>query len=116
MPSFGFYTPLMLLVKLKFTEDRVAEYLKIYKKDEAVEAVEAVEADETRMLHHTFEQDPDEPFRFDWSEVNKNDDALLAHFANHAVFVYLEAHAELGTDLSVDIYRTVGDKVIKAMN
>ena len=68
------------------------------------------------MLHHTFDQDPDDPLRFVWSEVYKNDDALLAHLANPALGVYLEAHAELGTDLSVEFYGTVGDKVIEAMN
>ena len=45
-----------------------------------------------------------------------NDDALLAHLANPALGVYLEAHADLGTDFSVEFYGTVGDKVIEAMN
>ena len=76
----------------------------------------AVEAEEPGMLHHTFDQDPDDPLRFVWSEVYKNDDALLAHLANPAVGIYLEAHAELGTDFSVEFYGTVGDKVIEAMN
>ena len=35
--------------------------------------------------------------------------------ANPAVGVYLKAHAELGTDFSVEFYGTVGDKVIEAM-
>ena len=30
------------------------------------------------MLHHTFDQDPNDPLCFVWSEVYKNDDALLA--------------------------------------
>ena len=68
------------------------------------------------MLYHTFDQDPDDPLRFVWSEVYKNDDALLAHWTNSALVVYLEVHAELGTDLSVKFYGTVGDKVIEAMN
>ena len=37
----------------------------------------AVEADEPGMLHHTFDQDPDDSLCFVWSEVYKNDDALL---------------------------------------
>ena len=40
------------------------------------------------MLHHTFDQDPDDPLRFVWSEVYKNDDALLAHLANPASVSY----------------------------
>ena len=108
MSSFGSDTPFMLLAKLKVKEDKVAEYLEIADKTD--------KADESGMLHHTFVQDPDDPFRFVWSEVYKNDDALLAHLANPALGVYLEAHAALGTDLSVEFYGTVGDKVIEAMN
>ena len=111
MSIFGSDTPFMLLAKLKVKEGKVAEYLEI-----ADETDKAVEAEEPGMLHHTFDQDPDDPLRFVWSEVYKNDDALLAHLANPAVGVYLEAHAELGTDFSVEFYGTVGDKVIAAMN
>ena len=41
---------------------------------------------------------------------------LLAHLANPSLGVYLEAHAELGTNLSVQFYGNVGDKVIEALN
>ncbi len=68
-----------------------------------------MKADEPGMVRHTFDQDPDDPLRFLWSEVYKNDDALLAHLANKALSVYLEAHAGLGTDFSVEFYGTVGD-------
>jgi len=68
------------------------------------------------MFHHTFDQDPDYSLHFLWTEVYKKDDALLAHLSNPALGVYLEAHAALGTDLSFEFYRTVGDKVIKAIN
>ena len=111
MPCFGSDTPFMLLAKLKIKEDKVAEYLEI-----AVKTDRAVEADELGMLHHTFDQDPNVSPRFVWSEVYKNDDALLAHLANPVlVIIYLKAHAELGTDFSVEIYETAGDKVIGAM-
>ena len=112
MSSFGSDTPFMLLAKLKVKKDKVAEYLEIADKTD-----KAVEAEEPGMLHHTFDQDPDDPLRFVWSEVYKNDDALLAHLANPALSVYLDAHAGLcdGT-LNVEIYGTVGDKVIEAMN
>ncbi len=82
MPCFGSDTPFMLLAKLKIKEDKVAEYLVIADKTD-----KAAEADEPRMLHHTFDQDPDDPLCFVWSEVYKNDDALLAHLANPAVGV-----------------------------
>ena len=69
MSSFGSDTPFMLLAKLKVKEDKVAEYLEIADKTD-----KAIEADEPGMLHHTFDQDPDDPLRFVWSEVYKNDD------------------------------------------
>ena len=62
------------------------------------------------MLHHTFDQDPDDPLRFLRLEVYKKFDNLLAHLANPEVGAYLEAHAELGTDFSVEFYGTVGVK------
>ena len=112
MSSFGSDTPFMLLAKLKVKKDKVAEYLEIADKTD-----KAVEAEEPGMLHHTFDQDPDDPLRFVWSEVYKNDDALLAHLANPAVGVYLEAHAGLiNGDVAIEFYGTVGDKVIEAMN
>ena len=58
MSSFGSDTPFMLLAKLKVKEDKVAEYLEIADKTD-----KAVEADEPGMLHHTFDQDLDDPFR-----------------------------------------------------
>jgi len=64
MSSFGSDTPFMLLAKLKVKEDKVAEYLEIADKTD-----KAVEADEPGMLHHTFDQDPDDSLRFVWSEV-----------------------------------------------
>ena len=101
----------MLLAKLKVKEDKVSEYLEIADKtDKTVEAVEP------EMLHHTFDQEPDNPLGFVQSEVYKNDDTLLAHLANPELEVYLKAHAELGTDFSVVFYGTVGDKFIEAMN
>ena len=85
MSIFGSDTPFMLLAKLKVKEDKVAEY-----SENADKTDKAVEANEPEMLHHTFDHDPDDPLRFVWSEVYKNDDALLAHLANPALGDYLE--------------------------
>ena len=111
MSSFGSDTPFMLLAKLKVKKDKVAEYLEIADKTD-----KAVEAEEPGMLHHTFDQDPDDPLRFVWSEVYKNDDALLSHLANSEVGLYLYAHAELRTDFSIEFYGIVWDKVTEAIN
>ena len=49
-------------------------------------------------------------FRLPCDEIGNDD------FIARALGVYLEAHAELVTDFSVEFYGTVGDKVIEAMN
>ena len=54
------------------------------------------------MHQNIFDQDPVYPLRFVWSEIYKNDEALLAHLANSVFCVDLEAHAVLETDLSVE--------------
>ena len=74
----------MLRAKLKIKENQVAEHLEIA--DKTDKAVEAAEPD---MLHHTFDQDPDDPLRFVWSKVYKNEKALLADLANLALAAYL---------------------------
>ena len=112
MTNFGSDTPFMLIARLKVQEDKVAEYLELADKTD-----KAVEASEPGMLHHTFDQDPDDPLRFVWSEFFKNDDAFLAHLVNPPVGDYLEAHAGLiDGDVAIEFYGTVGDKVIEAMN
>ena len=59
MSSFGSDTPLMLLAILEVKKDKLEEYLEIADKTN-----KAVEADEPGMLHHTFDQDTDDPLRF----------------------------------------------------
>ena len=110
--SFGVETPFILLARLRVKPDKIQEYLELADKTD-----KAVEASEPGMLHHTFDQDPENPHCFVWSEVFKNDDAFLAHLVNPPVGAYLEAHAGLcDGDLSIEFYGTVGDKVIEAMN
>ena len=112
MTNFGSDTPFMLIARLKVQEDKVAEYLYLADKTD-----KAFEASEPGMHIHTFDQDPEEPIIFIWSEFLKNDDAFLAHLVNPPVGDYLEAHAELiDGDVAIEFYGTVGDKVIEAMN
>ena len=111
MTNFGSDTPFMLIARLKVQEDKVNEYFEIADKTD-----KAVEESEPGMLHHTFDQDPEDPLSFVWSEVFKNDDAFLAHLINPPVGAFLEAHTLLcDGPLSIEIYGTVGDKVIEAM-
>ena len=71
MANFGADTPFILIAKIKVKADKVHEYLELADKTD-----KAVKAAEPGMLHHTFDQDPEDPLCFFWSEAYKNDDAL----------------------------------------
>tara|TARA_B100000886_G_scaffold83524_1_gene54455 strand:- start:260 stop:442 length:183 start_codon:yes stop_codon:yes gene_type:complete len=59
MKNFGADTPFILLEKITVKEDKVYEYLELADKtDKAVEAIEP------EILHHTFDQDPENPLIF----------------------------------------------------
>ena len=75
----------------------------------------AVQASEPGMMHHTFDQDPEDPQAFVWSEVYANDQAFAAHVSNPPVQEYLQKHAELGDGFSIEVYGTVGDECKKLM-
>ena len=60
------------------------------------------------MPHHTFDQDPEDPLRFVWSEAYRNDYAFLAHLAHPGISLYLEEHHKLADDLIVEVYGKVG--------
>ena len=92
-------------------EDKVSEYLELADKTD-----KAVEAAEPGMLHHTFDQDPENPLIFVWSEAYKNDEAFIAHLANPAISEYLQEHPKLADDFTVEVYGTVGDKCLEVMN
>ena len=108
--SFGEGTPFIVLARIQVKQGKVEEYLELAAKTDA-----AVEASEPGMLHHTFDQDPENQLCFVWSEVYKNDDAFLAHLANPPVGEYLQGHAELGDNFTIEVYGTVGDKCKAAM-
>ena len=109
--SFGANTPFILIARIQVKPDKVQEYLLLAAKTDT-----AVEASEPGMLHHTFDQDPENPLRFVWSEVYKNDEAFIAHLANPAVGEYLQEHPKLADDFTVEVYGTVGDKCLEVMN
>ena len=77
MAAFDHSTPFMLLARIHVKEGRVDEYLELARVTDA-----AVQASEPGMLHHTFDQDPDDPKAFVWSEVYANDAAFAAHVSN----------------------------------
>ena len=94
----------MLLARIHVKPGCIDQYLELARVTD-----EAVQASEPGMIHHTFDQDPDDPQAFVWSEVYANDEAFAAHVANPPVQEYLKKHAELGDGFSVEVYGTVGD-------
>jgi len=109
--SFGAETPFILLARIQVKSDKIQEYLELADKTD-----KAVEAAEPGMLHHTFDQDPENQLCFTWSEVYKNDEAFIAHLANPAIGEYLQEHPKLADDFTVEVYGTVGDKCLEVMN
>ena len=105
MSSFDSTTPFMLLARIHVKPGCVEDYLELARATDA-----AVENSEPGMLHHTFDQDPDDPQAFVWSEVYANDAAFDAHVTNPPVQEYLQKHAELGDGFSVEVYGTVGSE------
>ena len=59
MTNFGSDTPFMLIAKLKVKEGKVNEYFEIADKTD-----KAVDASEPGILHHTFDQDPEDQLSF----------------------------------------------------
>lgn len=104
MASFDKSTPFMLLARNHVKPGCVDQDLELSRITD-----EAVEASEPGMIHHTFDQDPDDPKAFVWSEVYANYEAFSAHVSYTPVQDYLQKHAELGDGFSVEVYGTVGD-------
>ena len=110
MTMFDQSTPFLLLARIHVKPGCVDQYLEL-----ARETDMAVQSSEPGMLHHTFDQDPDDPQAFVWSEVYANDDAFTAHVSNPPVQEYLQKHAELGDGFRIEVYGTVGDDCKKLM-
>ena len=110
MAAFDQSTPFMLLARIHVKPGCVDQYLELARITDA-----AVQSSEPGMLHHTFDQDPEDPQAFVWSEVYANDDAFASHVANPPVQEYLRKHAELGDGFSIEVYGTVGDDCKKLM-
>ena len=110
MATFDRSTPFMLLARIHVKADCLDQYLELARITDV-----AVESSEPGMLHHTFDQDPQDPQAFVWSEVYANDEAFAAHVSNPPVQEYLQKHAELGDGFSIEVYGTVGDDCRKLM-
>ena len=67
-------TPFVLIARVKVKPGEVDNYLNI-----AEEVDKAVEKSEPGMLFHNFDSDPSNELKFTWTEIYKNDDALIFH-------------------------------------
>ena len=110
MASFDQATPFMLLARIHVKPGCVDQYLELARVTDM-----AVKSSEPGMLHHTFDQEPEGPQAFVWSEVYANDAAFTSHVSNPPVQDYLQKHAELGDGFSIEVYGTVGDDCRKLM-
>ena len=73
-------------------------------------------ATEDGMLHHTFDQDPDDPLMFTWSEVYKTDAALLFHLTNPPLVKFVEQHGEMGDKFEIEVYGTLAVETKEAFS
>jgi quinol monooxygenase YgiN len=110
MAKFDQSTPFLLLARIHVKPGCVNQYLELARMTDM-----AVQSSEPGMLHHTFDQDPEDPQAFVWSEVYANDEAFASHVSNPPVQEYLQKHAELGDGFSIEVYGTVGNACIKLM-
>ena len=110
MATFDQSTPFVLLARIHVKPGCVNQYLELARMTDM-----AVQSSEPGMLHHTFDQDPEDPQAFVWSEVYANDESFAAHVSNPPVQEYLQKHAELGDGFSIEVYGSVGDACKKLM-
>jgi quinol monooxygenase YgiN len=79
-PAGAAATPFVLLAHVKVHAHLLPEHAAY-----AAEIDGVVEHSEPGMLYHSMDQDPANPCRYTWTEIYRDDAALLAHFDNPAV-------------------------------
>ena len=102
--------PFVLIARIHVKPGNANQYLEI-----AAKVDTEVENSEPGMLFHNFDADPSDPLSFTWTEVYKNDDALIAHINNPPVQRYVEQHAELGDGFEIEIYGKLKNETIQAV-
>ena len=105
MTNYDENTPFLLIARVQVKPGKLDEYIALAK---AID--EEVKASEPGMLHHTFDQGPDDPLNFFWSEVYRDDQAFLTHVSNPPVQDYVAKHQPLSDDFRLEVYGTVGSK------
>lgn len=101
-------TPFVLIARVKVKPGKVEDYMKI-----AAVVDEAVEKTEPGMLLHHFDSNLSSDLEFTWTEVYKNDEALIFHINNPPVGEYVEKHLELAESIEIEIYGRLADETIE---
>ena len=104
-------TPFVLIARVTVKSGKVDEYMKI-----ASTVDEAVEKTEPGMLFHNFDYDPTNELIFAWTEIYKNDEALIFHINNPPVGEYVEKHLELAESIEIEIYGQLAEETIDILN
>ena len=89
------------LIKVK--PDKLADY------EALAAAVDEGSKTEVNMLHHTFNQDPDEATKFSYVHVYPNDEALVAHLTNPEAGKYIEANGDVAESFTIELHGTICD-------
>ena len=67
------------------------------------------------MLQHAFDQYPNDPLRYWWSEAYKKWWCFLNNEANPAVVAYLKEQPKIADNFAVNVYSTVSEKYLEVM-
>ena len=103
--------PFVLIARIKVKEGKVEEYLDLAEKTD-----QAVEQSEPDMLLHNFDADPSDSHQFTWTELYRNDAALINHLNNPPVHDYIYKHLEIAESLEVEIYGTLSEETFNFLN
>jgi quinol monooxygenase YgiN len=102
--------PFLLIARINIKPDCIEKYLDI-----ADEVDKKTEEEESGMIMHNFDSDPDNPLAFTWSEIYQNSDALIVHFNAPYALEYVGKHQELAESFDLEIYGNLSTDAIAAV-
>ena len=102
--------PFLLIARINVKPDCVERYLNI-----AEEVDKKTEEEESGMIMHNFDSDPNNPLAFTWSEIYQNSDALIVHFNAPYALEYVGKHQELAESFDLEIYGNLSSDAIAAV-
>ena len=102
--------PFLLIARINIKSDCIEKYLDI-----ADEVDKKTEEEESGMIMHNFDSDPDNPLAFTWSEIYQNSDALIVHFSAPYALDYVGKHQELAESFDLEIYGNLSTDAIAAV-